>query len=120
MELPLTLPFLPHLPVPPRCEKVKTMEVTSVSIQLEKNFSNFPRQYFALRKILKQLIGELFPKGKEQRAPAERRTLQVLLCLGFSYPVSHCAPTPTPTPLSGFPSLSVTELKVKTSGVICS
>ncbi|XP_073894699.1 E3 ubiquitin-protein ligase TRIM39 isoform X2 [Macaca fascicularis] len=39
-----------------KCEKVKTMEVTSVSIELEKNFSNFPRQYFALRKILKQLI----------------------------------------------------------------
>lgn len=44
------------------------MEVTSVSIELEKNFSNFPRQYFALRKILKQLIGELFPKGYWQRA----------------------------------------------------
>lgn len=47
------------------------MEVTSVSIELEKNFSNFPRQYFALRKILKQLIGELFPKetskGNQQR-----------------------------------------------------
>lgn len=43
------------------------MEVTSVSIELEKNFSNFPRQYFALRKILKQLIGELFPKGYWQR-----------------------------------------------------
>ncbi|KAK2490888.1 hypothetical protein MC885_016305 [Smutsia gigantea] len=41
-----------------KCEKVKTMEVTSVSIELEKNFSNFPRQYFALRKILKQLIGD--------------------------------------------------------------
>lgn len=60
----LTGPFFPYLPATPRCEKVKTMEVTSVSIQLEKNFSSFPRQYFALRKILKQLIGELFPKGK--------------------------------------------------------
>ncbi|XP_027244401.1 E3 ubiquitin-protein ligase TRIM39 isoform X2 [Cricetulus griseus] len=39
-----------------KCDKVKTMEVTTVSIELEKNFSNFPRQYFALRKILKQLI----------------------------------------------------------------
>ncbi|KAL4838030.1 hypothetical protein H8958_018754 [Nasalis larvatus] len=42
-----------------KCEKVKTMEVTSVSIELEKNFSNFPRQYFALRKILKQLIADV-------------------------------------------------------------
>ncbi|XP_036284854.1 E3 ubiquitin-protein ligase TRIM39 isoform X2 [Pipistrellus kuhlii] len=42
-----------------KCEKMKTMEVTSVSIQLEKNFSNFPRQYFALRKILKQLIADV-------------------------------------------------------------
>ncbi|XP_059558196.1 E3 ubiquitin-protein ligase TRIM39 isoform X1 [Myotis daubentonii] len=42
-----------------KCEKVKTMEVTSVSIQLEKNFSSFPRQYFALRKILKQLIADV-------------------------------------------------------------
>lgn len=56
-------PVLSLSPILPRCEKVKTMEVTSVSIELEKNFSNFPRQYFALRKILKQLIGELFPKG---------------------------------------------------------
>ncbi|KAI5939198.1 E3 ubiquitin-protein ligase TRIM39 [Manis javanica] len=42
-----------------KCEKVKTMEVTSVSIELEKNFHNFPRQYFALRKILKQLIADV-------------------------------------------------------------
>lgn len=49
--------------IPPRCEKVKTMELTSVSVELEKNFSHFPRQYFALRKILKQLIGEWFPEG---------------------------------------------------------
>lgn len=42
-----------------KCEKVKTMEVTSVSIELEKNFSHFPRQYFALRKILKQLIADV-------------------------------------------------------------
>uniref|UniRef100_A0A8C2LEY4 E3 ubiquitin-protein ligase TRIM39 n=1 Tax=Cricetulus griseus TaxID=10029 RepID=A0A8C2LEY4_CRIGR len=41
------------------CDKVKTMEVTTVSIELEKNFSNFPRQYFALRKILKQLIADV-------------------------------------------------------------
>lgn len=39
------------------------MELTSVSVELEKNFSHFPRQYFALRKILKQLIGEWFPEG---------------------------------------------------------
>uniref|UniRef100_A0A7N4PHG4 E3 ubiquitin-protein ligase TRIM39 n=1 Tax=Sarcophilus harrisii TaxID=9305 RepID=A0A7N4PHG4_SARHA len=42
-----------------KCEKVKTMEVTSVSIELEKNFSSFPRQYFALRKILKQLMADV-------------------------------------------------------------
>ncbi|XP_027244400.1 E3 ubiquitin-protein ligase TRIM39 isoform X1 [Cricetulus griseus] len=42
-----------------KCDKVKTMEVTTVSIELEKNFSNFPRQYFALRKILKQLIADV-------------------------------------------------------------
>lgn len=63
-SFPWPCPFFPYLPIHPRCEKVKTMEVTSVSIELEKNFSNFPRQYFALRKILKQLIGELFPKEK--------------------------------------------------------
>lgn len=78
------------------------MEVTSVSIQLEKNFSSFPRQYFALRKILKQLIGELFPKGKEQRESAESskslRGLQ-LPCLSLS------PPTPTPSPFPGFRSL---------------
>ncbi|XP_075411412.1 E3 ubiquitin-protein ligase TRIM39 isoform X2 [Tenrec ecaudatus] len=42
-----------------KCEKMKNMEVTAVSIQLEKNFSNFPRQYFALRKILKQFVADL-------------------------------------------------------------
>ncbi|XP_058141473.1 E3 ubiquitin-protein ligase TRIM39 isoform X1 [Dasypus novemcinctus] len=42
-----------------KCEQVKTMEVTSVPIELEKNFSHFPRQYFALRKILKQLIADV-------------------------------------------------------------
>ncbi|XP_042539997.1 E3 ubiquitin-protein ligase TRIM39 isoform X3 [Dipodomys spectabilis] len=42
-----------------KCEKVKTMAVTSVSIELKKNFSHFPRQYFALRKILKQLIADV-------------------------------------------------------------
>ncbi|XP_060045384.1 E3 ubiquitin-protein ligase TRIM39 isoform X4 [Erinaceus europaeus] len=50
-----------------KCEKVKTMEVTSVSIELEKNFSSFPRQYFALRKILKQLIG--IRAGRKNAAP---------------------------------------------------
>ncbi|XP_060231049.1 E3 ubiquitin-protein ligase TRIM39-like isoform X2 [Meriones unguiculatus] len=39
-----------------KCEKVKTMEVTSVSTELEKTFSNFPYQYFALRRILKHLF----------------------------------------------------------------
>lgn len=67
------------------------MEVTSVSIQLEKNFSSFPRQYFALRKILKQLIGELFPKGKEQRESAESSKSS----RGLSYPVCHF-PRPHP------------------------
>lgn len=68
LELPLMVFWLSLSPIPPRCEKVKTMEVTSVSIELEKNFSSFPRQYFALRKILKQLIGELFPGGNWYRA----------------------------------------------------
>lgn len=52
-----------------------------MSIQLEKNFSSFPRQYFALRKILKQLIGELFPKGKEQRDSRRAASRYLAPCL---------------------------------------
>ncbi|XP_019334333.1 E3 ubiquitin-protein ligase TRIM39 isoform X2 [Alligator mississippiensis] len=42
-----------------RCELVQTMELASVPIELEKNFCSFPRQYFALRKIIKRLIGDV-------------------------------------------------------------
>ncbi|XP_061475059.1 E3 ubiquitin-protein ligase TRIM39 isoform X5 [Rhineura floridana] len=40
-----------------RCEEVQAKELNLVSIELEKNFCNFPRQYFVLRKIIKRLTG---------------------------------------------------------------
>ncbi|XP_074873267.1 E3 ubiquitin-protein ligase TRIM39 [Carettochelys insculpta] len=42
-----------------RCEMVQTVKLASVPIELEKNFGNFPRQYFVLRKIIKRLIGDV-------------------------------------------------------------
>uniref|UniRef100_G1KL65 E3 ubiquitin-protein ligase TRIM39 n=1 Tax=Anolis carolinensis TaxID=28377 RepID=G1KL65_ANOCA len=40
-------------------EELQAQEPRLVSIELEKNFCNFPRQYFVLRKILKKLTGDL-------------------------------------------------------------
>ncbi|XP_020667952.3 E3 ubiquitin-protein ligase TRIM39 isoform X1 [Pogona vitticeps] len=42
-----------------RCEEVQEEEPSLVSTELEKNFCNFPRQYFVLRKIIKRLTGDL-------------------------------------------------------------
>ncbi|XP_062825644.1 E3 ubiquitin-protein ligase TRIM39 isoform X2 [Anolis carolinensis] len=42
-----------------RFEELQAQEPRLVSIELEKNFCNFPRQYFVLRKILKKLTGDL-------------------------------------------------------------
>ncbi|KAJ7317241.1 hypothetical protein JRQ81_003403 [Phrynocephalus forsythii] len=42
-----------------RCEEVQDEEPSLVSTELEKNFCNFPRQYFVLRKIIKRLTGDL-------------------------------------------------------------
>ncbi|XP_053234519.1 E3 ubiquitin-protein ligase TRIM39 isoform X1 [Podarcis raffonei] len=42
-----------------RCEEVQAQKLNLVSIELEKNFCNFPRQYFVLRKIIKRLTGDL-------------------------------------------------------------
>ncbi|XP_060615323.1 E3 ubiquitin-protein ligase TRIM39 [Anolis sagrei] len=42
-----------------RFEELQAQEPCLVSIELEKNFCNFPRQFFVLRKILKKLTGDL-------------------------------------------------------------
>ncbi|KAL7986306.1 hypothetical protein Chor_011472 [Crotalus horridus] len=42
-----------------RCEEAQAHESSQVSVELEKNFYNFPRQYFVLRKIIKRLTGDL-------------------------------------------------------------
>lgn len=42
-----------------RCEEIESKKPTLISIELEKNFCNFPRQYFVLRKIIKRLTGDL-------------------------------------------------------------
>ncbi|XP_042310983.1 E3 ubiquitin-protein ligase TRIM39-like [Sceloporus undulatus] len=47
-----------------RFQEVQAQEPSSVSIELEKNFCNFPRQYFILRKIIKKLTGVL-NQGKD-------------------------------------------------------
>ncbi|XP_060095212.1 E3 ubiquitin-protein ligase TRIM39-like [Heteronotia binoei] len=41
-----------------RCEEIQAQEPALISIELEKNFCNFPRQYFILRKIIKGLTGD--------------------------------------------------------------
>ncbi|XP_048347976.1 E3 ubiquitin-protein ligase TRIM39-like [Sphaerodactylus townsendi] len=53
------LTFLAFPPLPCRYEEVQAQEPTLISIELEKNFCNFPRQYFILRKIIKRLTGDL-------------------------------------------------------------
>ncbi|XP_053147098.1 E3 ubiquitin-protein ligase TRIM39-like isoform X3 [Hemicordylus capensis] len=40
-----------------RCEELQAKEPSLIPIELEKNFCNFPRQYFVLRKIIKRLTG---------------------------------------------------------------
>ncbi|KAH0630390.1 hypothetical protein JD844_013376 [Phrynosoma platyrhinos] len=45
-----------------RFEEMQAQELSPVSIELEKNFCNFPRQYFVLRKIIKKLTG-VFNEG---------------------------------------------------------
>ncbi|XP_026580241.1 E3 ubiquitin-protein ligase TRIM39-like [Pseudonaja textilis] len=42
-----------------RCEEAEAQGSSQVSIELEKNFYSFPRQYFVLRKIIKSLTGDL-------------------------------------------------------------
>ncbi|KAJ6652881.1 hypothetical protein lerEdw1_010539 [Lerista edwardsae] len=56
-----------------RCKEVQAKEPNLISIELEKNFCNFPRQYFVLRKIIKRLTALLavFPFEEENASTGD-------------------------------------------------